>query len=68
MERWVVLPKGIAFRCDQGKTPPQAPPEAPAGGEENFAVSAISYIRIFTAKCSPLLLTQLVAHIHMYTQ
>ena len=26
--------------CDRVKSPPQAPPEAPAGGEENFAVSS----------------------------
>ena len=24
---WVVLPKGVALRCDKGKSPPQAPPD-----------------------------------------
>ena len=32
--------KSAAVLCDRVKSPPQAPPEAPAGGEENFAVSS----------------------------
>ena len=61
-----MLPKGIAFRCDKRKSPPQAPPEAPAGGEENFAVFS-GFISVFSLPTPTASHTACCSHTHVHT-